>query len=192
MSAEENFKDFQNFFDTIIKDTLDLDIEFEIETESLCHFQIIFDDQILINSEYHSGCYNFVKTLNLTKGFHSLTLLMDGKTSQDTLIKNGIIVKDKYIRIKKFYLNNYDLVNDYDLRKHFVYTNLISKKSEDVKLGFWSNAQLVINFEYPIEVFFNSLDQRELHKSLQFRQKQEEIVNNLRSEVIKNLDKLVK
>ena len=44
MSAEENFKIFETFFDSLIKDTIELDLEFEIDTvKSLCHFQMVLD-----------------------------------------------------------------------------------------------------------------------------------------------------
>jgi len=193
MSAEENFKIFETFFDSLVKNTIELDLEFKVDTvKSLCHFQIVLDDQLLLDSDYQPGCYSFAKNIKVNKGPHILTLSMTGKTSHDTLIENGSIVKDKFIRFNKFYLNNYDLVNDYSLRKHFVYTDLITKQCKEVKLGFWSNAQLTINFDSPIEIFFNGHGQRVLHKSLEFRQKHEELLNSIKLEIIKNVDKLVK
>lgn len=89
-------------------------------------------------------------SINQTKNKIEISML--GKKEHDTLIENGRIVRDKFIKINNLSINNYSINDDPDFfMQHFRYID-----GSEVHLGFWSNQTLTFEYEGAFSLWYNT------------------------------------
>jgi hypothetical protein len=96
-----------------------------------------------------------------------IEISMEGKKTNDTMINSrGDIIKDKFILIKKFKINEYDIISDADLfYSLFKYINNDTGKEETVKSGFWSNATLKLDCSLPFGLWYQKNTKKNINLS---------------------------
>jgi hypothetical protein len=132
---------------------------------------------------------NLIMRLVPSQGPQVLELCMTGKGPNDTLVENGNIVKDTFLKLKNLKINNYTLLDDYDF---FFNKAEYIRHADDAKMqpmtGFWDNASLKIVFDLPFDLWYNSVSTKNaaISESLKFR-----AANDLDS-LIKDLEQSLK
>jgi hypothetical protein len=81
---------------------------------------------------------------------------MSGKNSvQDTIVQDGKIVQDKFIKLVKFNIENFDLLKDYDFfYNKLQYFNHDQNQYTSVSEGFWFNSELIVEYQSPFIVWY--------------------------------------
>ena len=96
----------------------------------------------ILNSKYSTGLYTFNKQIHLQTNTNILTIQVTENTNS-------------LLHIKKFFINNYDLINDHDLfNTKFKYVNNNTNKEENVSSSFWTNASLILSFTTPFTLWY--------------------------------------
>ena len=171
-NAQEILDNFDDFFlglaqDNAIKIALDLEVS---DTPIM---------EVKVNSKevYHSQLESGNLTVELTIApapIMQLDISMLGKTQRDTVLVDNKIVKDKFIIIKRFLINNFDLLQDHNLfYSKFIYLDQQNNKQE-VKAGFWANNTLRLEFTSPFTLWYalNSSKNTQISQSLHYRDNQ--------------------
>lgn len=171
-NAQEILDNFDDFFlglaqDNAIKIALDLEVS---DTPIM---------EVKVNSKevYHSQLESRNLTVELTIApapIMQLDISMLGKTQRDTVLVDNKIVKDKFIIIKRFLINNFDLLQDHNLfYSKFIYLDQQNNKQE-VKAGFWANNTLRLEFTSPFTLWYalNSSKNTQISQSLHYRDNQ--------------------
>ena len=159
--AQYYFENFEEFLQLIIEKNKNVDNAFNLtlELESSVDGSLI---TVVINEE-------IVSTNMLTEGIHtinlqnlpvtsinSIVITFSNKTEQDTICDSfGKILKDKFVLIKKFIINDIDLFQD----QEFFYNKLIYIENNNhcyMKPGFWfNNSKIEFNFESPFLLWYS-------------------------------------
>lgn len=106
-----------------------------------------FDNDLYQDFEFSSSQDSVTLCLDFLPGQHELAIELHGKTTENTMIENGLITQDQTVRLDRMW------VDDVDLPAHFLYHGKYMVK--DNLLGpilHWGmcNAKWVWNFECPI------------------------------------------
>ncbi len=89
--------------------------------------------------------------------YNKLTLTVTGKGQHDTRVEDGKIVADKYIRLRKLMLANYNLTNDYEFfRENFEYYLTDTDQTTTATPGFWNNAELTLKWSNSFVNFYHT------------------------------------
>lgn len=152
-SAMENF---DHFMLSLFNDT---ETKLVIEVESSeCNgppeFEIALNHEVIFCQHVCSGFQKYDIALRC-KDNNILSLAMVNKQPTDTVVVDGNITQDKWLKVHKLEINGYDLVTNYDFfNKFFKYH---TKGVEQTPMpGFWSNSQLTLNFESPFALWYNT------------------------------------
>lgn len=173
-NAEQIVNNFDSFFEFLIVEDILL-IELDViasECKGNPHLIVKLNDTILYSNQLIEGRHS-IKIETDVKGLleSSIEISMLGKHTNDTLLENGIIVKDKFIMIKNLIINNYNITSDPDLFFNiFEYKNNNTNKFESVKCGFWNNSSLILKFSMPFIKWYqeNSKKNTELSDQIKY------------------------
>ncbi len=136
-----------------------VDILIDIQAHVVNNFPVV---EIYFNNE-------LVKQQALAEGLHCLEILnipaqnlnkvavrLTNKLPEDTLVdSNGIIVKDKFLELKKFSINGINLLDDVAF---YMSTMQYYEQGQSVepKFGFWlNNSELSLEFANPFKHWYN-------------------------------------
>ncbi len=195
ISNRQEFENIDNFFKTLTPSVIK--IEFVLKVEAVTsnpRFLVTVDDCILFNDTLAEGVHNItLDTVELEPGKKStLSLSMSGKNQHDTICHNDTIIKDTFILIEKFTINNFDILLDSDFfYRYFSCTNNSNNESISVSNGFWSNSSLTMTFDNPFELWYNSKSTKniELAGPLKFQNGLDRVEDEL-ARLLDNLEKL--
>lgn len=152
--------DTKNFIFDLLNgfDKIKLEIELETFTVNSDPFvQIKINETSLFNGPLTEGTYSFVETVDAQE-LNSIRILLNGKGPSDTIVENGVIIKDKCVKFKRFRINNVDILNP------VIYYKIVAmfenfQKSTDTTFGLFKNNQLLeIIFPKNFLVWINRQD----------------------------------
>ena len=148
---------FKNFDETIVdlcrEDELNIEIEFEVDDYNGSPEMIISvnDREIYRGSEFSKGNHRISVAGPADGDKTKLEITMAGKGPTDTLVVDGTISRDKFIKFNKLIINNYNVIDDPEFfRKHFRYTD-----GGETYFGFWGNRTMVLEFDGPFSFWYN-------------------------------------
>lgn len=163
--AEFYYKNFEQFFNLLTErnypamqqvNNIIVELETVLSTDTDAMVEIVYNQQILYHAALPDGNQR-LEFLNLDGNIKqsNFSIRFFNKTSQDTIIDHqGNILKDKYVKLKKFIVNNLDLLLDIE----FFYNKLsytVNQTKSSVTPGFWLNeSKLSINFENPFIIWY--------------------------------------
>jgi hypothetical protein len=156
--AENTFDNFENFFKELLQED-QLDIEMEVEASGVFDQPTILLDinkQNIFKEELPDGSKNIKIRYNV-KNLKKITIeiYMKGKKQNETIFKEGKIIKDKFIIIKVLKINKFNLSLDHEFIKNYVkYVNEEGEKKEFAN-GFWENGKMSLEFDLPFVLFYN-------------------------------------
>lgn len=191
-SAQEAFENFDKFLEVVIgPESFEINLTVDVDNyNSDPEFTVKLNDTIIYNDTLEQGEQSIgIKTV-LDKPMNQLTFTMTGKNSGDTLVENGQIVRDKYIKLIDFKINNFDILKDVVLfHQKFWYT--VDQQADTVKPGFWNNnATLGLDFAKPFTVWYQqqSTSNTALADSLKYQNTTNH--KEITAQVIENIKKL--
>ena len=176
MTPSEKFIiEFDSFIESLCDTKISIYIEVEANISKLpVYLEITCNSETLTKQQISQGkhCidleYDGKNTTNCC-----IQISMQGKTSTDTVVHEGKIVKDTWIKIKKLKINNFLLSEDYDFfYKFFEYFNNDDEISEPVKMGFWKNSSLCLFFKTPFDLWYQGKTTKniQLHDNLKHQE----------------------
>ena len=190
--AENCYKQFDRFINGLMPDAIDLQIECESQTAiNSPGLRIKFNDIIVYDQKLTDGVHNISVTMTPNnKQSQVLSISMYGKTNRDTIVENGVIIKDTNIKLSKININNYSLLDDYDFfNENFLYVN--EDKEQAPMTGFWSNSRLELQFDNPFELWYNSVSKKNVLISSMMRHRAAHNLDELVVDLEASLKKLV-
>lgn len=143
-SAAEAFLNDNLFFDQLFKDdNINLHLEFEIINEdSELNLNIGLNDKLIVDNKYFSGSHVINETVQVDNGKNTLSITIT--ESKQTTFK-----------LKKIIINNYDLIQDYELfRSQMNFINIDTNQSENVTDTFAFNACYTLEFTSPFTTWY--------------------------------------
>lgn len=163
----------------------DLLIEVEYESDSV-HKDTKF--HIRHNNKTVYDCFlknetNSIK-LNLISNSKKQTLEMSmlNKKLNSTVVDNGVIVKDTFIKLLGFKINNYDILGDINFYQKMLTYKIHQTDEYLVPMsGFWEDATIILEFDNPFDLWYNNVST-----------KNAVISNSLKHQSTNNLDVLIK
>jgi hypothetical protein len=190
-SAKEIYEQFDDFIAQLIGKDLELQILIEVNAfDKPAQFYINFHGVDVFDKEFASGTYLIQLNLKQSLALQTLRFGMRNKEDNETIVDNGQIIKDKFIVLKQFKLNNYLLTDDYDfMYNKLQYVDTKNNVLEDVKFGFWKNCYIEMQFTSPFDLYYNNFSNlnQNFAESLKFRNNNYDITNTL-IESLKKLD----
>jgi hypothetical protein len=121
-------------------------------------FSIWLDDHLVVSSEIpDSACHPITFERTVDEGLHSLKIRLENKTSADTVVENGEIVKDMLLNIDDIIIDDISLGNllwtaEYKLDTPQQYLGqTINHLDNCVNLG-W-NGTYILNFTSPFYIW---------------------------------------
>ena len=155
--SQHAWMDFNNFWRGMItgKNNIDLELELEVSTKDTARFFITHNQQIVYDQNLSAGPHQIQMQLVCDQS-NQLRMGMSGKDSvKDTVVLDGQIVQDKFIRLTKFNIDNFDLLRDYDFfYNKLQYFNHDQNQYTSVSDGFWFNSELVIDYYSPFILWY--------------------------------------
>lgn len=170
-----------------------LEIEYESDSvDDLTHFYIKFNDEIVSDVVLKNNTSNLILKLDPIIGKQILEISMSGKKSGSTVVENGVIVKDTFIKLLDLKINNYKLLTDYDFfRDNFEY--ILHKDNTKISpaAGFWEDATLKIVFDFPFDLWFNTTSTKNSVISDTLKLRTVSDLNSLIKDLEQSLKKLI-
>jgi hypothetical protein len=190
-SAEQAFNNFDMFLKNIVgNDNLQIELTVEVDNyNSDPEFTIQLNDSVLYNNTLSQGTHKIVVDASTSES-NCLTMTMTGKDQNDTLVENGNIVRDKFIKLVDFKINNFDILEDTTLF-HNKFWYAVDSVVETVKPGFWNNNScLGLEFTAPFTIWYQreSTSNTALADSLKFQNTSNHA--KITAQVIENIKKL--
>jgi len=164
-------QDIDVFVDELINSKNDLEIKMEIEvssTETDPGILVKLNDTVLENKLIPAGLQQLTFTVskdNLDRNnLFSIELL--NKLPTDTMVdQSGQIIKDKFIVIKSLYIDNCDILKDFDFFNREFYT-VRDGIVENPNTGLWFNGQsLNLKFQAPFKIWYSQHSDKNLNSS---------------------------
>jgi tRNA A37 methylthiotransferase MiaB len=164
--AEETFNNFEIFLQKILKED-QLEIELDIEASGVIDQPTLILDinkQNIFKEKLADGFKNLKISYDI-KNLKKITLdiSMEGKKKNETIFKDGKIIKDKFIIIKNFKVNKFNLLIDREFLHN--YTEYLNEKKEKKQFtnGFWTNSKISLEFDLPFSLFYNSRTKKNIN-----------------------------
>lgn len=151
-SAIEAYEKLDSFLNELF-----VNEEFSIELDinvvcigDLINFKIELNDQIIYNDKHDTGVYSINKKCKQQESNFLKIELYDLNKNKD---------HQSFIEFKKLYINNYDILKDYDFfRDSFIYR--LSNSTVNPMQGFWDNAALELQFSAPFSVWYHTTSEK--------------------------------
>ena len=191
-SAQEAFENFNTFLAGVIgPESLAVDLKVDVDNyNSDPEITVKLNDKIIYTNTLGQGEHSISIRAVLDNPTNRLAFTMTGKNTGDTLVENGQIVRDKYIKLIDFKINNFDILKDVVLfYQKFWYT--VDQHADTVKPGFWNNnATLGVDFTRPFTLWYQqqSTSNTVLADSLQYQNTTNH--KEITAQVIENIKKL--
>jgi hypothetical protein len=121
-------------------------------------FIIEFNNEKVLDKfiDIETNSFTFVRPKQIK---NQLTIRMLGKKPFDTVVKDGIIIKDTYIKLENIFINRYELKQDF-LKKHAIYKDKNNNIIEFMS-GFWHDGCITLEFDWPFEFWFNDKEKHD-------------------------------
>lgn len=191
--AENCYEQFDRFINGLMPGSIDLQIACEAQTANNSPgLHIKYNNSVVYDQKLADGVHDINVTLtpNNEKS-QLLSISMYGKTSRDTIVENGVIVRDTSIKLLKLNINNYSLLNDYDFfNENFSYVDE-DEVEHAPKTGFWSNSRLELSFDNPFDLWYNSISKKNVSISSMMRHRAAHNLDELVTDLEASLKKLV-
>lgn len=181
-SAINIFENLDTFLDSLFAEEEFL-VEVDLDVNCVgdpVNFKIEFNNQIIHNDSYTSGTYQ---------------VIINSKQANENCLSLQLYDLDKikdhqsFIIITKFNINNYDILKDYDFFKtHIEYT--VRKKRETPKPGFWNNACMNLNFNFPFSVWYHNTSSKSTTVPEHIKYTRSMIYDNERQKLLDKVKKL--
>jgi hypothetical protein len=173
--SEKSLMEFDAFVESLCEPRISIDIDIEAKISNLpIYLAIEINAATLAKQEITEGSHHINLVYDAKNGLDCcLKISMSGKSITDTVIEHGQIIKDTWVEIKKLKINNFLLSQDYDFfRDFFEYFNHDDGIEESVKLGFWKNSSLILNFQTPFDIWYQEKTTKNvhLHDNLKYRE----------------------
>jgi len=142
---------FADFWQDLIQDhnPLTLTLCLNVSSRDTARFFVKHNDTELLDQSLDQGQHQITLELE-PQATNCLKFGMLDKNSQDTVVIDGQIVQDKFIELKEFTVNNFDLLRDYDFfYNRLKYFNRDQDQYTQVSSGFWFNSELIMQYESP-------------------------------------------
>jgi len=116
-------------------------------------FSVWLDDHVIVQSEISADPHNVVFDHTVSEGDHTIKVRLENKTSNDTIVENGVIIKDMLLNIKDISIEGASLGNvlwsaEYILDQPQQYNGqTVTKLDGCINLG-W-NGTYVLKFSSP-------------------------------------------
>jgi hypothetical protein len=192
MTAQQAFENFDDFFHSVIDHTA---CTFELSVTSYeCNgppgLKISFNNETLFEQHLSAGQHVLQFDLDI-KTKNQLTFGMFGKNLYDTKVVDNVIVADKSIVIDSLSLNNYNLLDDIEFYQTYFQhrSNLII---ESAKHGFWTNADLIFEFESPFVEWYNQRTNKNTVLSSSLLHQSNTQTDQAFDQLVESLSKLVR
>jgi hypothetical protein len=118
--------------------------------------EIYFNNELVKQQALAEGLH-CLEILNIpAQNLNKVAVRLTNKLPEDTLVdSNGIIVKDKFLELKKFSINGINLLDDVAF---YMSTMQYYEQGQSVepKFGFWlNNSELSLEFANPFKHWYN-------------------------------------
>lgn len=159
-NAGEALENFDSFLLSLFDDTgTNLLIEVESsESNGAPDLIVTLNDQTIFCQEIAAGVHSYSIAMPCQRN-NRLSLAMTNKMPYDTVVDNGVIVQDKWLKLHKLEINGYDLVTDYDFFNNFFKYRTDGLESSPMP-GFWHNSQLELIFDSPFALWYTALSKK--------------------------------
>lgn len=149
---------FNEFAESLCDPMLNIRVDFDAQvTNKPIVFEIALDDLILSRQLIQTGSYQVVQQVQPKHAHRNhLCLTMRGKSPRDTVLDNGIIVADTYIKLKAFSINRFNLLTDYDFFAQEFRSVTADNFRQDPQQGFWNDSSLLLDFAMPFELWYQT------------------------------------
>jgi len=166
--GEYYFDHFDEFLDLVIQKAgihETVDIEFELESsvtnDDAPMIDVMINNKLIFSSSLQEGTHSVKLDSVAVESENTLQLRFYNKKPHDTITDNeGNIIKDKFVKIKKFIVDHFDLFDDQD----FFYTTMRYTENgsvTDVRPGFWFNDSCMeLTFCNPFDLWYNRTSNR--------------------------------
>jgi hypothetical protein len=112
----------------------------------------------------------------------TLELSMQNKRPNATIVNNGVIVKDTFVKLLGFKINNYDILGDIDFYQKILKYKSHRKNEYLVPMpGFWEDATINLEFDNPFDLWYNTTSTKNIV-----------ISDSLKHQTANDLDVLIK
>ena len=159
-SAEHQYyHNCDNFILALIPENLLIEIEYESDSVHNATTFCIQHNNKIVHDCFLKKETNFLK-LNLMSDSkqHTLKMSMLNKKPDATIVDNGVIVKDTFVKLLRFKINNYDILGDIDFyQKIFKYKSHRKNEYLVPMSGFWEDATIILEFDNPFDVWYNTV-----------------------------------
>ena len=192
-TAEKQYNQLDSFINSLISSDINLLIACESQTAVNSPSLLVkFNNTVVYDQQLTDGVHAIKLSLTSNSGTSQLLAIsMYGKMSNDTIIENGVIVKDTSIKLSKLNINNYSLLDDYDFfNEYFSYVNG-NEEEQAPMTGFWSNSKLELSFDNPFDVWYNSISKKNVSISSMMRHRAANNIDELVADLEASLKKLV-
>jgi hypothetical protein len=148
--SQTTFENFDQFFEQLVhRDQVELTLAFEAqECNGAPQLTVTHNQTVLFDQALSSGMHSVTISVPQQQK-NCITIKMSGKNpGQDTEVVNGQIVKDKFVVIRKFVIDGFDLLNDQEFFYNvFWYRNNDQDLLQSVTNGFWNNSTLGLDYD---------------------------------------------
>ena len=184
---------FDEFVHSLCDTKLRIRIEVEAEIANLPVFLDIKCNETCLKKQQITAGKHCIDldhdTINTNESVISIAML--GKNSRDTVVREGKIIKDTWIQLKKLEINNFQLLEDYDFfHANFKYYNIDDAVEEPVKMGFWRNSSLSLSFENPFDLWYQKKTKKNIRLHSNLKHRQDEGMPVAKQELIESLNLL--
>ena len=159
-TAKLNYCTFEKFLDGLCSEKIHLELAYEsdyVNNQPTISFWL---NDIKVYSELCNPSGHVSLTLPIKEKQNVIKITMSGKQPGDTLVDDGSIIKDTYVKFAKLHINKYSLLDDYD----FFYEKFVHLKDDgtfdQAKIGLWSNSSLVLKFLMPFDIWYNTVSKK--------------------------------
>jgi hypothetical protein len=169
--SEYYLNNFEKFLEVVVSrsgvnDKIDLgwELESSVTNNDPPVIEISLNSKIIYSGSLTEGVHNLTLDQIRTQDQNTLTMRFLNKHPNDTIVdEQGNIIKDKFVQIKKFTVNGFDLTQDVDFfYRQFDYA--IDNAPSDVSTGFWfNNSSLSLTFANPFELWYGRTSTRFAH-----------------------------
>lgn len=192
-TAEYHYNnDIDQFILSLFPGMMNLLIEYESDhVTKKPSMGIIFNETGVFDQEIDSCTSNInLVLIPSLKTKQILEIKMHGKDSNGTLIDHGVITKDTFIRILSLKINNYSLLDDYDFFNENFYSVDANGIRSNPMSGFWSNSSLILEFDFPFDMWYNTKSVKNSTLSTSLIHRQRDDVKSLIENLVNSVKKL--